>query len=82
VNAADDVSARLSRVIERTFALRPGSSGPDSGLGRTPHWDSLGHIELMLALEAEFRVRIRSDVAASLRTFAQLREMIEQSLSR
>lgn len=82
MSAADDVPARLSRVIEHTFALLPGSAGPDSGLGQTPQWDSLGHIELMLALEVEFGVRIRSDLAASLRTFAQLREMLEQSLSR
>jgi acyl carrier protein len=78
VSVSTDIPARLAGVIEQTFDLPTGSAGPDAQLGQTPRWDSLGHIELILAIEAEFRVKIRTDHIRGLTTFAKLREHLEQ----
>jgi acyl carrier protein len=78
VSVSTDIPARLAGVIEQTFDLPKGSVGADAHMGRTPRWDSLGHIELILAIEAEFGVKIRTDHVRGLISFEKLREHLDQ----
>ena len=82
MSVTNDIDARLASVIERTFDLPKGSVGADARLGQTPRWDSLGHIELILAIEGEFGVRVRTDQVRGLTTFALLRDVLGPGQSR
>lgn len=48
----------LKRVMARVFEMPPEDLPEDAAIDEVPAWDSLRHLELMLALEVEFGVRI------------------------
>ena len=49
---------RIKRVMARTFDIPIADIGDDAEINSLPNWDSLGHMLLMLELEAEFGVSI------------------------
>lgn len=49
-----DVDRRVRETIRELFRLSPGEVEGDLRLGSPPQWDSLGHMELVVALEREF----------------------------
>jgi len=60
-----DPTEQICRLIEATFQLPEGSVGPEDRQSDTMGWDSVGHLNLMLALEQRFSIR------------AEFEEMIE-----
>ena len=63
---------RIRRVIADTFRLAPDAVGDDAGMLTVPGWDSLGHLELMLALEMEFGVHLAMEDMAALSTLQEI----------
>jgi acyl carrier protein len=62
----DEVKTRLSRVFQEVFdddsiALTDGTTADD-----IDEWDSLSHITLVLAVEREFRVKLKAAEVGSL----------------
>ena len=55
-NAAGD----LDDVLRAVFHLAPSADVRAAAIGRTPRWDSLKHIELMLKIEQRFGVHLDS----------------------
>lgn len=51
----------VKRLMARTFGIAERQIPDDSGLNGLPEWDSLRHLQLMLALEMEFGVRISTE---------------------
>ena len=49
--------SRVRNVIVKTFRLPPEGAARDLRMGDPPAWNSLGHMELVAALEKEFGVR-------------------------
>ena len=54
---ATNVEERVRRVVVATFRLPAASFSDDLRMSDPPAWDSLGHMELVAAVEAEFGVR-------------------------
>ena len=52
---------RIKRVIARTFDVPLSEISDEAEINSVPNWDSLGHMLLMLELEAEFGVSISTD---------------------
>lgn len=48
-------------VITDVFGLAPGEVGPSTVQQEVPEWDSLGHLNLMLAIEEAFDVSFSID---------------------
>ena len=46
----------VREIMADIFALDATAIDQDSGMNNTPAWDSANHINLVLALEEEFRV--------------------------
>jgi acyl carrier protein len=57
---------RLKQVLANTFNVPPEQVCEDAEVGALPRWTSLGHLELMMAVEMEFGVRIPSDIMLDL----------------
>lgn len=49
---------RLYRVVSEVFGLPIEEVNDDSSPDTIPNWDSLSHLNLILALEAEFEVSL------------------------
>ncbi len=69
---------RIRRVIAETFRLSPDTVGDDAAMLTVPGWDSLGHLELMLALEMEFGVRIAMEDMAALASRAEIERYLAE----
>lgn len=51
----------------------------DAAYGRTEGWDSVGHMELMLALEAAFGIAIDADDVFEMSDYRAVREILRRS---
>lgn len=70
---------RLRAVFARVF----GASEIDdsTSLMTLPEWDSLGHITLILELEAEFKVSIAASESADMIDVAEIKRTITAKLA-
>jgi acyl carrier protein len=50
------MDARLQRVVARVFGLDPEDVTPMTSIDTVEGWDSLRHLNLVIALESEFGV--------------------------
>ena len=76
-----DVAAGVADVFDRI--LHVDVRGADAGirLGSHPAWDSVAHIDLVLAIEAAFGVSFPSYQIAELASVEQVRRAVEQKLA-
>jgi acyl carrier protein len=65
------IEERLARTVRSVFQL--GGGALDGVVYKEhPRWDSLGHIQLILALEKEFGVKFSSEEVVSMRRVEDL----------
>ncbi len=55
------IDPRLQKVIGNVFQVPSEEVTASAAAGSVANWTSLGHLELMLAVEAEFGIRIPAD---------------------
>lgn len=67
---------RICKVMGAVFGIDPAAISDDATPGNIEQWDSLRHMNLVLALEDEFGVRFRDDQMEQLISF----RLIELSL--
>lgn len=70
--------AQLHNVFMKVFDLSESEMNSDLALGTCPNWDSLGHMNLITALEAEFEVRFDSEDIPELKTLGLIRKRLEE----
>jgi len=68
---------RLDALIQKTFAFERPLQDAD-GLGSVPGWDSLGHLNLMVAIESAFGIRWTTREISELQTVGEIRRAIER----
>ena len=72
---------KLSAVISAVLNVDIGSIGPDSSRDTIESWDSLRHLNLILALEEEFGVTLPDEDGANATSYQLLvivlRELLE-----
>lgn len=76
IPAANDTGQRLRHVMGAVFGINASAISPDASSATIAEWDSVRHLQLMLALEEEFNVQFETDELVSLRTLP----LIEQRL--
>ncbi len=65
-------------LIAEALNCAPESLGEASGLGQHPMWDSFGHLNLMIALEAQYGVPITDETIASYEHFGAVVRRFEE----
>jgi len=65
---------RLRSVLADVFDIPLEQVTPDLALGSIEAWDSYGHLQAVLAVEAEFGVQFRPDVIPNLRSVNHLQK--------
>jgi 3-oxoacyl-[acyl-carrier protein] reductase len=69
--------ARLERTVRMALELPSSVPLENGGLGLTPGWDSLKHIELILAIEREYAIAFSSSEIDRLATYDGLRKIVD-----
>lgn len=67
---------RLVKVISTLFGVPADQIGPEDDMDTIDRWDSLGHLNLIMAVEREFKVKFRSDQIPKLTSVALLQEAL------
>lgn len=55
--SSDDIQKRLRKTIAAVFELEESTLPPNPTPQSIERWDSLGHLQLIIAVEEEFNVR-------------------------
>jgi len=75
INLEDRVQALLVTALQ----VPPGEVHPELAFGDLPQWDSMGHMEVMLALEVEFGVETNADTIASLTSIPAIYDYLREN---
>jgi acyl carrier protein len=72
----NDVQSRLTRIFQdifddRSFVLRPELTAND-----VDNWDSLSHIDLIVAVEKEFRIRFTTGEVSGLKNVGDMEALV------
>lgn len=70
------LDSRIKTTISSVFGVPAASLNDASGPENIPGWDSLHHIHLVVALEAEFSVAFEAEQALALTSVAAIRDML------
>jgi acyl carrier protein len=81
ISAADDLGQRLREVMGAVFGIDPSVIAADASSATIAEWDSVRHLQLMLALEEEFNVQFEADELVSLRSVALIDQRLRASAS-
>jgi acyl carrier protein len=74
---SDDVRNRVKAVLAREWRVAPETIGDDAALNHCPQWDSLGHITILLALQAEFGFELTADTIQQLVSLPRIVEHLQ-----
>ena len=76
-----DIHQQLTEIFRDIFddenlELRPGLTATD-----VPEWDSFNHINLIVAIEARFKVKFQTAELESMQTVGHLSDLIQTKLA-
>jgi acyl carrier protein len=71
------IEQRVRQVMALVFNLPDTEVGGDASIMQTPGWDSLGHANLMLAVEEEFEVTLSPDEVVDLQSLEDIVTYLE-----
>ena len=69
--------SRVQPVIATALNVDPAEITPETQFGDLPAWDSMGHMELIVTLEAEFGIEVNADTISELITVAAICDAVE-----
>lgn len=67
---------RICKILATVLGIEPKTVGPDFSRTHAEDWDSLGHINLVIALEAEFGVTFELYEILELSSVSLIRDVI------
>jgi acyl carrier protein len=73
------VEERLQRTIASVFGVDADGLTDESSPATIPSWDSLNHLNLVMAIEEEFGISLTPDEAAEMRDVGQVRAVLQRS---
>jgi len=75
------VYAQLTDILRDVFGDDTLVATPQMKASDIPEWDSFNHINLIVAVEARFKIKFKTAEVESLRNVGHLVEIIEKKLN-
>ena len=69
---------RLDGAFRLGLGLPADADPADAAYGRTEGWDSVGHMELIAAIESSFGLALDADEVFEMVDYASVRRMLEE----
>lgn len=69
---------RIKQIMARVFEMQAEEVPDSASASSLTKWDSLGHIELMLALEMELEIELTSDEMLELLSLEAIERYVSQ----
>jgi acyl carrier protein len=73
---------KLKAVVGSMLELDPSDVGPKTSTDTVDQWDSVRHMNLIIALEAAFGITIPDDEVANLTSYPIIKAVVEEQLAR
>ncbi len=73
--------AALKQVMATVLGVPADAIGPDASQDNIPGWDSLKHMNLVLALEQAFGVEVPDEDAAEITSYALIKVVLQERLA-
>jgi acyl carrier protein len=71
---------QIKQIMADIFGMDPASIDESTTQDRTPNWDSLNHINLIIAFEQEFQVTFSAEEIEMMISFTDVLETVEEKL--
>jgi len=75
----DLLTAQVQTALTQALRLPPEQVTPELAFGDLPQWDSMGHMEVMMVLEAQFGVEINAETIAALTSVPAICTYIQEN---
>lgn len=72
----ESTEQRLQAIFRGVLDLPPSSDPRSAAQGETPSWDSMAHVSLVAAIEAEFNVTIDAGDSLALTSYDAARQYL------
>jgi acyl carrier protein len=69
---------RLATIFSQVLSLGSTEEALAASMESVPRWDSMAHINLILAVEQEFRIALSPDEAAQAVSFEAMEALVEE----
>lgn len=66
MNTNQNLTNQIQALLAESLRVPTDQVTPELAFGDLPQWDSMGHMEVMMALETQFGVEINADTIAAL----------------
>jgi acyl carrier protein len=71
---------KLSRILSDIFKMSVEETTTNYGMKDINNWDSLSHMNLIVAIEDEFKIQLTGDEIAEMTTFDKIREIVQKHI--
>jgi acyl carrier protein len=71
---------KLNQIFIRILKVQDEDLGKDLSMSEVRHWDSLSHMNLIVAIEEEFNIELSGDEIAEMTTFGSIRDVLQKYL--
>jgi acyl carrier protein len=76
-----ELTEKVRGIMARVFGTEAEKITVDASPDKIETWDSLGHMNLIVALEEELGIRFNDDQTVNMQNFKLVIEEVKQSLS-
>ena len=73
---------KLKSVMAAMLDIDASTIGPSTSTDTVPQWDSVRHMNLVIALEDAFGISVPDEEVATLTSYPIVRAMVEEQLAR
>lgn len=73
-----NLSENVQLALAEALRVDPSEIGPETQFGDLPQWDSMGHMEVLVALEKAYGVEISADTITELVSIPAICQYIEE----
>ena len=67
---------KLKKIFSKIIGIKESSIKPSTSPKNTKKWDSLAHMNLIMGLEKEFKIKFTDNEITEMLTFALVKEII------